>query len=305
MVQERPDALQRSDRFFLLGANSRIAGALRRRLAGHAQVFGIARDPAAEIPVADYAEVPAQADLRGGVIVNCVGTDRGPADLLNAVNCDVPAAWARAAERQGAAGFVQISSFSIFAAGPAAGPSVRLDPATDYGRSKLAAETALQALLPPDRLRIVRTPILIAEAGAAPPDKLAQLMAALRRFCVVPRLAQDVQRSMLSYDGLAAAIIKSLGQPDTLVHAADPAPFGYGRVRAIAAAEGVRLRPVPIPRSAALIAQRAAPALFNRLFSSMQLDPAANVLSADDRFLTLDAIIGSHFRGRSGAHQGE
>lgn len=274
--------MQRSADFsklVLVGARSRAAKALKRKL-GHLPTVGIARAAArGDLDVADYRTVPDALDMEGALVVNCVGTDQGTAEELHRVNCEVALAYAHAASQRGAARFVQLSSFSVFAPTVVARETTPLAPQTDYGRSKLAAERALEDFSPElEKIAILRVPILVAAPGTGAIDKLTRLMRVLTRFRAIPRPLTDIRRSMLTYAGLAEAI-SLVASRDGIFHAADPQLFSYSLLAAISAEEkaGMHAIPVPLPIEGAL--RLATPGLHARLFTSMYLDPDINLLA--------------------------
>lgn len=259
----------------IIGGASRAGYALAEVMAA-APIVRIVRAPSGlvgERVVPAYDGVPGDLALDGATIINCAGTPLGDAAGLARANVDVPLAWARRAVQEGAARFVQISSFSIY--GPTAditGDTVA-NPISDYGRSKLAAEQALERCGLGDRLTILRVPILVGGG----PDKLAQLINLTRRTGIVPASANPAPRSMLSYDGLAHTIagLIDAARGGTLA-AADPEPFTPHLLADIARQAGVPARIVTVPRFALAAVRRVAPSVHASLFQPNLLDSAAN-----------------------------
>ena len=107
-----------SETLILIGASSRAAAAIRAALPERKTV-GVARQGAhADVRLAHYAAVPSSVHFVGATVVNCVGTDRGSPDELDAINRRVPPAWASSAREAGALHFIQLSSFSVYAPSP-------------------------------------------------------------------------------------------------------------------------------------------------------------------------------------------
>jgi nucleoside-diphosphate-sugar epimerase len=276
----------------LLGAGSRSGRAIRAALDG-APLLGVARTDA-DIVVADYAEVPSGIAFAGAVVINCVGSDRGDAALLDHLNRVVPQSWARAAKRGGAGHFIQLSSLSVHGPAETIDRASPLAPENAYGRSKLAAEKALAALADEDFVvTLLRVPILVG-AGA---DKLAQLVRFARRTHVVPRTRDPVRRSMLSYAGLAAVVRRLVSQPLAgAVHAADPEPFTYQALLDAAHAAGHPVRAVPVPGLVQAAIRLAAPGMHRRLFASSVVAPAANVAAEALPFERVTDVIEREMR---------
>lgn len=302
MPQETASAATSTDRVVIVGGGSRAGRALAARLSG-CPVIPIVRHseglPGERI-VAAYDGVPKDLDLHGAAIVNCAGTPHGDAATLDAANRAVPLAWARRAASDGAARFVQISSFSVF------GPAERIDTATppaptsDYGRSKLAAEAALAGVGLGDRLTILRVPILIGGGS----DKLAQLVGIARRTGMIPTAARPCPRSMLSYDGLAATIAGVIEKArGGVVHAADPEPYTPIMLRDAARAQGMRARIVRLPGPVAALVRMAAPGIHASLLAPNVLSADANIASGFLPFERLPEVLDRLLRGELGLRQ--
>ncbi len=162
---------------------------------------------------------------------------------------------ARAAADQGAFRFVFMSSAAVFARGN--GTAVidedsPLRPETPYGRSKLAAEEALQAISRDTGLVSValRPPLVY---GAAAPGNFRTLLRLASRGLPVPSGALAARRSLISVTnlcGLIACVLEARSPPHGAYIAAEPArPIGdiyYGLCKAA----GRRPLVVPIPRAA-------------------------------------------------------
>ena len=274
----------------LIGGASRAARALMNCLP-LATTLPVVRRPTGvmgEIIVEAYDQVPTDASLSGATIVNCAGTPDGDVATLTRANCEVPLAWARRAAEEGAARFVQISSFSGFGAAHAVGSDAPTQPTGDYGRSKLAAEERLRECGLGDRLTILRVPILI--GGGT--DKLAQLVRLTCRTGVIPAAPWPTPRSMLSYDGLAATIagLIAAGRGGTFA-AADPLPYTPAMMRDAAQALALRARIVTMPSFVLALLRRAAPGLHASLFEPNLLAEKDNAAVAYLPFERTDEVV--------------
>ena len=290
-----PPASASTPTLVLVGARSN-AGRAIARLWPADRLVAIHRDSADPrgIGVPDYLAVAEHALEPGCVVVNCVGTPHGTAGVLLRINRDVALAWAEAAQRRGAAGFVNLSSFSVYGRNECIGPATPAQPDGAYGASKLAADEGLAAretaAMPIARLRI---PMLFGDG----PDKLAQIVGLTTRLRMVPRLPHPIARAMLGYGALARAIAYLAAAPQGGVfHHADRQEFGYDLLAArIAAVRGVRVSRVPVSRIAERLAALAVPGLHARLLASSRVDPALLLdcpVSPDEGLIAaLDALI--------------
>lgn len=282
-------------RVVIVGAGSRSGRAIRASLAG-LEVIGVVRGPAGpgEITVTDYAKVPPSLDLRDAAIVVCAGAVSGTDESLMHANCAVPLAWARAGMASGARQCVQLSSFSLFGHQQAIGHATPQAPASPYGRSKLAAEHALEALDSGDMaLARLRVPILIG-AGS---DKLAKLVRMALRTGFVPVAPWPTPRSMLSYSALAGAVRKIVEEgTQGALFAADPEPFTASLLCDMVHEAGHRVRPLTLPRPALALLARAAPGLHASLFLPNLLDGADNFLNAGVEGESLRAVLARMMR---------
>ena len=281
----------------LLGGDSRAAAAITARLP-HARCRMVVRrrGPGDRVVVEDYLAIPDALPLAGSTIVNCVGTDSGSPEQLDKLNRQVPLAWAQAAQARSARAFVHLSSFSVFARREMVGLDSPLAPVTPYGRSKLAAEQALAGISGGKlAVSLLRVPILISPpTTGGQRDKLAALLRLLRLARLRPAPVLPIKRAMLSYDGLATAVSMLLETPQAVACAADPMPFSYELVAAVAREQGMRLAPLPVPRSAAAAVARMAPGLHERLLTSMHLADEDNLLVRRKDFLRLREIVALH-----------
>jgi dTDP-4-dehydrorhamnose reductase len=155
-------------RFLITGAGGQLGADLVRVAADH-EVVGLSR---AELDVADPAAVEkAVVDVRPDVVLNAAAytavdaaeTDEATAALINA---EAPATLAQVCALHDA-GLVHVSTDYVFD-GTATSPyevDAPTGPASAYGRTKLAGEQAVRALLP-ERSWVVRTAWVYGESGA-------------------------------------------------------------------------------------------------------------------------------------------
>jgi len=229
--------------------------------------------------------------------VNCAGAVAGTRDNLLRANVETAARWARLAAGRGARQFIQISSFSIFGGAEEIGTHTPVAPHSHYGESKLLAEQALAELaseaLPMSMLRV---PILVGSGK----DKLAKLVGLGRRTGFTVAAPWPSPRSMLPYDGLAAAIERLAGQPQALPwqtpFAADPEHFDAQMLVDEANAVGRSIKIVRAPTVALKLLKAAAPGMYASLFRPSLLDPAANILADAQGFTPLRSTIASMLR---------
>lgn len=240
--------------------------------------------------VADYLSVPEGAILPGSVVVNCVGSPVGSEAELLRVNCETAKCWGQAALAAGASQFVQLSSFSVYGGAELIDASTPEQPQSAYGRSKLAADRALMDL---DRngllVTLLRIPMLFGEGR----DKLAQLIGVVLKAGLVPKLSKPIERSMLSYDALGAAVAHVARDPQRgVVNIADPTLFTYELLRdRVTAAAGRKVCRLWIPRLATSAVRLAAPQIHARLFASSKLERSAALAFDIPHGATLEATI--------------
>lgn len=254
----------------LIGAHSRAGRAILRLWNG-SFIVPIHRADGVGIQVSDYTKVPRGIIPPGSFVVNCVGTPRGDEREMSRLNRDVAVHWALAAQEAGAQHFVQISSFAVYGGVERIGNKTVENPRSTYGCSKLAADHALSALSL--SVTILRIPMLFGDG----PDKLKKLTSAVHRFNFVPCVQPQLQRSMLSYDALAAAVVQLYREPITgVLHAADPTPFTYELLSEVLfETTGRRPYKLIIPPWVASVTKRIARPLHDRLISSSLLDTDA------------------------------
>lgn len=259
----------------IVGGNSRAARSFRAlvsRSGVNARV--LVREPGAALPgetlvaTDDYFEPPLHAFDGVGAVVNFVGATSQPSERdLMRLNAEGPVRLARLARSAGATGFVQLSSLSIFGGAEDIDHDTAPAPKSAYGRSKLAAETALLPLSGKDfPIVFARAPIIYGPDGGGKLSRLIRLWRALR-VLPAPRLLQP--RSMVHVDNLALALHAAIeaGRPG-VVYPCDPEPFDLARLRdAIRTETGrdVRLQTAPSPFFALLA--KAAPGVYESLYA--------------------------------------
>jgi len=261
-------------KILVVGGGSRIARALGAKLGTEVTFVSrrSTRHPVG-LQVGAYDDIPASAFDGVRCVVNCVGISTGSGDALVAVNVDVPRQIAAAAKAADVPHMIHVSSFSVY------GPARRIDretspsPASDYGRSKLAGDTALLKLAD-DRfaVTILRLPLIY---GTDSLGKLGQLLRLWRRVRLLPVPSADVVRAMISVDLSAAILSRLAATPRTgIVFAADPRPFTY--VDAMHA-RSERLYRLPLPRPVTALVERTIPTIGNRLFLDSALAESDNL----------------------------
>lgn len=266
-------AMGQDAEILLIGGGSRIAGLLARRLG--ARAVCVTRRPTGhpgDLIVNDYDAIPPQWFAGRRCVVQCVGTSSGDAAMMERVNARLPIAIARAARVAGVADMIHISSFSVYGRARLIQAATLSAPTGTYGRSKLAADTALLALAD-DRFRVavLRLPLVY---GGRTPGKLEQLIRLWSRIRLLPVPAADVARAMISIDLSAQVVAHLIDHPRSgVVLAADPRPFTY----ADAAAARSGLYRLPLPAAVTRSVERLAPGTGNRLFADSILADTDNI----------------------------
>lgn len=258
----------------LVGGSSRLATAvvpilgataiaLSRRVTGHPR----------EIIVADYGQPPATVWEGITCVVNCVGISTGSASELDRINITIPCRLAAAAKAAGVRHLIHVSSFSVYGSACAIDAKTPALPASDYGRSKLKADTALLALANDHFVvTIVRLPLVYAEKTLG---KLGRLLRLWTRLGVLPVPAGDVGRAMIGVPLAAKVIARLVAEPRTgIVFAADPCPFTYADA---AKARAGKLRRIVVPTGLVRLAIRLAPPIGGRLFADSRLADSDNL----------------------------
>jgi nucleoside-diphosphate-sugar epimerase len=283
-------------RVLVTGASGFVGTALAEALAarGH-EVRAASRGPLPDrlagrvIPAAmpDLAGddlAGAFAGLLDGVeaVVHAAGLAHQPEGIDEAVmrrtNTAASESLARAAMAGGVARFVLISS-SRAVSGPSAPhpltETAQPAPTDAYGRSKLAAETAVRAVLP-DAI-ILRPPVL---HGAGAKGNMARLARLARLPVPLPIAGMVGRRSILSDVNLAVAAAFVLARPNAAggtFHLADGAPLSLPQLIAAmrqSVGRAPRIAGLPVPLTEWLVA-RLVPGLADQLCRDLVLDDAA------------------------------
>jgi nucleoside-diphosphate-sugar epimerase len=261
-------------RILIAGGGSRIASALGPRL-GAAASFVSRRESRrpAGIQVEAYGSIPDPAFSGVRCVVNCVGISEGSRDQLAAINADVPRQIATAAKAAGVPHMIHISSFSVYGAARLIDSETPPAPTSEYGRSKLAGDTAILELADDGfAVTILRLPLIY---GVDSLGKLGQLLRLWRRVRILPVPRADVSRAMISVDLSAEILAHLIAVPRTgIVFAADPRPFTYADTLQ---ARPEALRRLRLPRPVTDLFERAFPAIGSRLFMNSHLADADNL----------------------------
>jgi nucleoside-diphosphate-sugar epimerase len=211
-------------------------------------------------------------------VITLVGTVRGAAKYLMAVNAELPMHLATEAARAGVSRFIALSSFSVYGAASHIGPGTPLHPTTAYGRSRLAGERKIAQLAERMHCTIARCPLLYGMGDS----KLEKLISLWCRLGIIPTSSMPVNRSMAHYN-LAARYLDDVVQSPlsdcglTVDHFADPLAFEYRRAAEILSIEtGVRKRTAPLPPFGLKLLASISPGMFRSLYSDSLLEPSKN-----------------------------
>lgn len=260
----------------VIGGGSRIAGALHDSFSGN--IRWVSRRPtgrSAERCVADYAAIPSDVFQGINCVVNCVGISKGTRAELDHVNHDLPAKFAADARAAGVRRFIHISSFSVYGCAASITRETEPAPVSDYGRSKLAADRTLGAMVDQTfGVIILRLPLIY---GRNSMGKLDQLLRLWHRTRIMPIPRGDVARSMIGVD-LTARVLSRLiveGFDEQIAFAADPRPFTY--TDAARARPGDDLWLLPVPLALTRLVVRSLPGWGTRLFTDSHLADRDNL----------------------------
>lgn len=258
----------------VIGGGSRIAAALESLLGDCARY--VSRRPIQRprhVLVDNYFDIPAHLFDGIGCVINCVGISTGSTSLMHRINVDLPLRLAATAKAAGVEHLIHVSSFSVYGGARAIDRHTLAMPSSDYGHSKLAADTGLLALAD-DRfaVTVLRLPLIY---GQNISGKLGQIVQLWQRLRIMPVPTDDVVRAMIGVD-LSAEVIAHLARAPHggVVFAADPLPFTYALT---AQARGGGLYRLRLPRAVTRLAERAAPAIGGRLFADSSLSDHDNI----------------------------
>lgn len=258
----------------VIGGGSRIAAALEPLLGDCARY--VSRRPSQRprhVLVGDYADISAHLFDGISCVINCVGISTGSTSMMHLINVDLPLRLAATAKAAGVTHLIHVSSFSVYGGARAIDRHTMPAPSSDYGHSKLAADTGLLALAD-DRfaVTVLRLPLIY---GQNISGKLGQIVRLWQRMRIMPVPTNDVARAMIGVD-LSAEVIAHLSRAphSGVVFAADPLPFTYALT---AQARGGGLYRLRLPRAVTRLAERAAPAISGRLFADSSLSDHDNI----------------------------
>lgn len=262
-----------SPTIMVVGGTSRIGAALVPYIGASARwVSRRKTDRVQEVCVTDYADI--SPDMFDGIecVVNCVGASKGRD--LDRINVALPVKVATLAKSAGVRRFIHISSFSVYGGAQWIDRSTRPLPLSDYGRSKLAGDTALAAMMDAAfGVTLLRLPLIY---GTDSLGKLGQLLKLWRRAGRMLVPVDDISRSMIGVELSAAIIAKLIEEPRWgVVFAADPRPFNYADT--IRARPDDNLRLLPLAPWAVSLVARVAPSVGTRLFADSRLSDDANL----------------------------
>lgn len=264
----------RTPHILIIGGDSRIARALTQLRGGEVRRI-LRRSPMrqSDVLVEDYAQLPASVFEGIECVINCVGISTGSAAVMERANVEIPLRAAQAAKAAGVRRFIHISSFSVYGGAQIIDRNTPVAPATDYGRSKLMADQALQALCD-ERFAVtmLRLPLIYGKESLG---KVGQLLRLWQRLRVFPVPANDVSRAMIGVE-MSGEVVNQLCSTDSrgIVFAADPQAFSYAR---ISHAAGGRLRIVRFPQFLSGLAERIVPSIADRLFKDSRLSDEDNL----------------------------
>ncbi|KTT69246.1 NAD-dependent epimerase/dehydratase family protein [Sphingomonas sanguinis] len=288
------------------GGNGRLGRAVLAQLGQNGRAAVRHRGTAGAIFIDSDGNVD-PADLAGvTAIVNCVNLVHGTTADINRANVAYPRVLARAAREAGVQRFVQVSSFSIYGRAERIDAATPLAPESDYGRSKLVAESELAALATPNfSVVALRLPFMF---SLEEPALMGRLVPLIQKLHFVPvRAGIPVQRSMITYAGAAEALLCALHSDSQdgagTVVAADPRPLELGDIGQALRARGHRVATLPVPKFAIVAARRVVPGIVDRLFRSNILAHDINMMRDGTAYpvtAELAAYIEEWNRGRAG-----
>ncbi|KAF1056550.1 MAG: N-acetyl-alpha-D-glucosaminyl-diphospho-ditrans,octacis-undecaprenol 4-epimerase [Pseudomonas delhiensis] len=297
----------------LTGASGFIGRALFARLAADTMVHvSLAQrcPAAAEVPVHCIDGLTAEQDWQPAVVgVEVVVHLAARVHVMNEMASDPAAAFheanvvatlnlARQAAAAGVRRFIYLSSIKVNGEQTASGRAFSADdqpaPQDAYGRSKLAAESALQLLARETgmELVIIRPPLVYGPGVRA---NVERLMALLARGMPLPFGALHNARSLVARDNLVDLICCCLAHPAAagqVLLVSDGEDLSTATLcRALSQGMGIRPRLLPVPAGLLVALGRCLGkgAQLQRLTGNLQVD-----IGKTRQLLGWEPIIGSH-----------
>ncbi|HEU5067777.1 MAG TPA: NAD-dependent epimerase/dehydratase family protein [Sphingomicrobium sp.] len=212
------------------------------------------------------------------------GPERGDSlQRLMQANCELPVQVAKAFAATGGRRIVLVSSIAVNGASTRDAPfssSSMPAPVTDYGRSKLAGEEALQSLCRTLGLElvIVRPPLVY---GSGAPGNFGQLIRAARRGWPLPLASLRNRRDFIGVDNLVDLLLhasvheNAAGKTFLVTDCQRTSTADFAHLLYTASGHPRRLLPFPpaVLKAAAALTGRAQ--MFERLANNLEIDGTA------------------------------
>jgi nucleoside-diphosphate-sugar epimerase len=251
-----------------------LCPALRR--AGRTVVAAGRRETGDIGPATDWRPLldGAEAVIHLAARVHVMRDDGAGAEAFDRINHQATARLAAQAAEAGIRRFVFMSSVKVHGDGsdhPLSG-SAAPSPADDYGRSKLAAETALARHAGAMEIVVLRPPLVY---GPGVKGNFLTLLQAVDRGWPLPLAAVGNRRSLIYLGNLVDATVAALAAPPGVYLPSDGEDVSTPTlIRRIAAALGkpARLFPMPAALLRALAAAAGKPGAYERLAGSLTVD---------------------------------
>lgn len=260
-------------KLLLIGAASALGQRLYADLAGRHSVRTVGRRGEVDVSVQDYRDVPASAFDGIDVLINCVGTHAGPADVLETVNVDIPRELAKRTRAAGVGQFIHFSSLKVYGFAPDIDAATDPVPDIDYGRSKLRGEQALMEEAGADMtISIIRPPAVYGHGSGANIAKLVRFMARFG-FFIAP--IGDARRSVANIENVAPVIERLIAdrKPGVTLIADEGDMTLKGLANLVQEETGRRVRVLSVPRVFLFPLRLLSRPLYNSLFESQIVTP--------------------------------
>lgn len=255
-INDEDKGLLQIKNILIIGGNSKSAIAFRGKLANDSKysLITIVRTPTPPfrnekvVCVTDYFHLPLELFNGRPYVVYFVGSSKGPMQHLFAVNTYGPEKLARQARNAGSAGFLYISSLSVYGGAESITSTTPLCPNTNYGISKLTGEKLIAALETDDfAVTVLRAPILYSRKYIT---KLHIISRLIQLFRIFPIRQGGIQRSVLHTDNLAVCLQYIIENRLSGIHfSEDQLPFSYERLaEAIYLQRGRRIKIFYFPK---------------------------------------------------------